>query len=100
MVRRVRWVLVCVLVTAGGATAALRPTVSPMRPGMETRLVTQAPARASAEDVETVTVPSESMEPTLPIGSTIELDYDAFDGGPPSLGDIVVFNPPRSAEHM
>lgn len=100
MAGRVRWLLICVLVAAGGATAALRTTVSTMRQGIEPRLVAQAPARASADSIETVTVPSESMEPTLPIGSTIEVDYDAFNGGAPSLGDIVIFNPPRSAEHM
>jgi signal peptidase I len=72
-----------------------------MRRGIEPRLTAQAqaPASGSAASIETVTVPSESMEPTLPMGSAIELDYDAFDGGPPGLGDIVVFNPPRSAEH-
>jgi signal peptidase I len=94
MVRRIRWLPICVLVAAGGATAAFRTTVSPARQGIEPRLLAQA------DSIETVTVPSESMEPTLPVGSKIEADYDAFDDAAPGLGDIVIFNPPRSAEHI
>jgi signal peptidase I len=68
--------------------------------GITIAAAANSPASSSGPGVETVRVPSESMEPTIPVGSWIEADYAAFDTGPSSLGDIVIFNPPRSAEHM
>jgi len=39
------------------------------------------------------------MAPTIPVGACIEADYDALDDAAPRVDDIVIFHPPRAAEH-
>ncbi len=43
-------------------------------------------------------IPSGSMEPTLAIGQRILADRISHAFGPPSVGDIVVFHPPKGYE--
>jgi signal peptidase I len=43
---------------------------------------------------ETFTVPSEAMEPTIKVGSTIDVSTNTYVGSNPSVGDIVVFAAP------
>ena len=43
-------------------------------------------------------IPSESMLPTLPLGSTVLVDHAAYRRAKPKVGDIVVFHPPAGAE--
>jgi signal peptidase I len=58
------------------------------------------PTRPDPDGVRTLTVPSETMGPTIPMGAEVVADFDVFDAERPSLGDIVIFRPPRSAVHM
>jgi signal peptidase I len=51
-----------------------------------------------ATPTKTYTIPSETMLPTLPVGSTVEADYAAYDHARPQIGDIVIANPPKAAE--
>ncbi len=43
-------------------------------------------------------IPSESMEPTLDVGQRVLVNRFGYHIGDPSIGDIVVFNPPAGAE--
>ncbi|MGZ5325912.1 MAG: signal peptidase I [Solirubrobacterales bacterium] len=43
-------------------------------------------------------IPSESMEPTLDVGQRVLVNRFGYRLGDPSIGDIVVFNPPVGAE--
>jgi signal peptidase I len=43
-------------------------------------------------------IPSESMEPTLDVGQRVLVNRLGYHLGDPSIGDIVVFNPPAGAE--
>jgi signal peptidase I len=43
-------------------------------------------------------IPSESMEPTLDVGQRVLVNRLGYHFGDPSVGDIVVFNPPSGAE--
>jgi signal peptidase I len=44
------------------------------------------------------TIPSEAMAPTLPVGSLIMVDADAYAKTSPQVGDIVVFTPPEKTD--
>jgi signal peptidase I len=43
-------------------------------------------------------VPSESMKPTIGVGTRLTANKRAYHGGAPKVGDIVVFHPPRGAD--
>ena len=43
-------------------------------------------------------IPSESMEPTLDVGQRVLVNRFLYHFKDPSIGDIVVFNPPAGAE--
>ena len=45
-------------------------------------------------------VPSESMQPTLKLGSSITVDLHAYRKRKAQIGDIVVFHPPRGADPL
>lgn len=45
-------------------------------------------------------IPSGSMEPTLDVGQRVLVDRLAMAFGTPSVGDIIVFHPPKVAEEM
>jgi signal peptidase I len=47
--------------------------------------------------IGTMRVPAPSMEPTVPVGSLVQVDFDAFASALPGVGEIVIFRPPRSA---
>lgn len=56
-------------------------------------------ADAAASRMKTMTVPSEAMVPTIPVGGTIDVRMGAYqDDATPRLGDIVVVHPPAAAE--
>ena len=44
----------------------------------------------------TIDMPSGSMEPTIPAGSIVTIDYSAFRSALPERFDIVAFRPPTS----
>jgi signal peptidase I len=48
--------------------------------------------------VKTYRIPSGSMEPTLDIGQRVLVNRVGMHFGDPSVGDIVVFHPPRGAD--
>lgn len=48
--------------------------------------------------VKTYRIPSGSMEPTLDIGQRVLVNRIGMRFGDPSVGDIVVFHPPRGAD--
>jgi signal peptidase I len=48
--------------------------------------------------VKTYRIPSGSMEPTLKIGQRVLVNRIGMRFGDPSVGDIVVFHPPRGAD--
>ncbi len=48
--------------------------------------------------VKTYRIPSGSMEPTLDIGQRVLVNRIGMRFGDPSIGDIVVFHPPRGAD--
>ena len=48
--------------------------------------------------VKTYRIPSGSMEPTLDVGQRVLVNRIGMQFGDPSLGDIVVFHPPRGAD--
>lgn len=50
-------------------------------------------------NTKTYTVPSEAMAPTYAPGDKISVNLDAYDGGKPAVGDIVVFHPPSGADN-
>ncbi len=43
-------------------------------------------------------MPSESMEPAYSAGEVVTVDLDAYDSAVPTIGDAVVFHPPRGME--
>jgi signal peptidase I len=43
-------------------------------------------------------IPSGSMEPTLEIGQRVLVNRFSYDIGDPSVGDIIVFHPPKGAD--
>src|SRR5690625_2252471 len=45
-----------------------------------------------AHHLNTFTIPSASMEPTLQVGDRVEIDPDAYHAREPQRGDIVVFD--------
>jgi signal peptidase I len=45
-----------------------------------------------AYHLNTFTIPSGSMEPTLQVGDRVEIDPNAYQGSGPQRGDIVVFD--------
>jgi len=49
--------------------------------------------------VKTYKIPSGSMEPTLAIGQRVLVNRIGMRFGDPSLGDIVVFHPPKGADN-
>jgi signal peptidase I len=59
-------------------------------------LVLCCPAAATAQQ-SVLTVPSESMAPTLPVNAQIAVDAAAFDTAAPRRGDVVTFHPPQGA---
>jgi signal peptidase I len=50
--------------------------------------------------VKTYRIPSGSMEPTLDIGQRVIVNRIGMRFGNPSLGDIVVFHPPKGADQQ
>ena len=50
--------------------------------------------------VKTYRIPSESMEPTLDIGQRVLVNRIGTHFGDPSVGDIVVFHPPKGADSV
>jgi signal peptidase I len=48
--------------------------------------------------VKTYRIPSESMEPTLDIGQRVLVNRIGTHFGDPSVGDIIVFHPPKGAD--
>jgi signal peptidase I len=48
--------------------------------------------------VKTYRIPSGSMEPTLDIGQRVLVNRIGMHFGDPSIGDIVVFHPPKGAD--
>lgn len=50
-------------------------------------------------NTKTYTVPSEAMEPTYDVGDKLSVNLDAYDGGEPDVGDIVVFHPPTGVDN-
>src|SRR5690242_5568288 len=61
-------------------------------------LAAAAHGQTDNSPVRTLKVPSESMLPTLPVGSTVEANYAAYDHMHPAFGDIVIAHPPQAAE--
>jgi signal peptidase I len=43
-------------------------------------------------------IPSESMEPTLDVGQRVLVDRISLRFGDPSIGDVIVFKPPKGAD--
>jgi signal peptidase I len=54
--------------------------------------------RLLGPETEEFRLPSENMVPTLPAGTTVTLNRDAYASADPALGDIVILHPPRGAE--
>jgi signal peptidase I len=48
-------------------------------------------------DTRSYSVPSESMAPAFKLGDKVTVDLDAYDGGEPALGDVVLLHPPNGA---
>jgi signal peptidase I len=71
------------LVMAGGATGGA---------------LTLAAASTAAPGTISLRVSSISMLPTLRVGQTITVDLRAYQTRRPSIGDLVVFHPPRGAD--
>jgi signal peptidase I len=46
----------------------------------------------------TLHMPATSMDPTVPAGATVQVDYDAYRIAPPTLNDIVILRPPRGVK--
>jgi signal peptidase I len=44
-------------------------------------------------------IPSKSMEPTLDVGQRVLVNRLSYRFGDPSIGDVVVFHPPRGADN-
>ena len=55
-------------------------------------------AAAMRPDTTVMTIPSESMEPTLSAGERITVNRDAYRDNPPHRGDLVIHHPPVGAE--
>lgn len=52
----------------------------------------------SADGRRVLTVPSEAMQPTLKVRSSVLLDDKAYTSRRPAIGDIVAFHPPKGAD--
>jgi signal peptidase I len=52
-----------------------------------------------SENTQTYTVPSEAMFPTFAPGDSITVNLNAYKNAAPSLGDVVVFHPPKGADN-
>jgi signal peptidase I len=48
-------------------------------------------------DLKRYRQPSESMLPTIKLGSRFDANRDAYDGHDPEIGDLIVFHPPAPA---
>ena len=70
-------------------------------PAVVAALVVAAAAAVLIErqfpDTKEFRVPSESMEPTLPLNTIIDVDRSAYDEEDPERNDIVIFTPPNGA---
>jgi signal peptidase I len=53
---------------------------------------------ATAGRLRVYRVPSEAMEPTIKVGTTVLIDTTRYRAAAPALGDIVTFHPPKGAE--
>jgi signal peptidase I len=47
---------------------------------------------------ERMRVPSETMAPTIPIGTTVNVSHSEYDDDPPAVGHVVIHHPPVGAE--
>lgn len=91
---RACWSLVSLVIAAMWAVVSVSSAQPP--PDPPHRVPSEPTPRPERNGVWPATVPSETMEPTIPIGATIQADYDALRVAPPQLRDIVVIHPPRS----
>jgi signal peptidase I len=55
-------------------------------------------APRSPDGRRVLTVPSEAMQPTLKVRSSVLLDDKAYTSRRPAIGDIVAFHPPKGAD--
>jgi signal peptidase I len=55
-------------------------------------------ANVFKSDTKTYTVPSEAMEPTYSPGDKISVNENAYSDSSPTVGDVVIFHPPRGAD--
>jgi signal peptidase I len=53
---------------------------------------------AGGGNTKTYTVPSGAMRPTYDIGDQITVNLDAYKDSGPTIGDVVVFHPPKGAD--
>lgn len=58
------------------------------------------PAAAEASFMKTMTVPSEAMVPTIPVGGSIDVRVGAYQYNGVKFGDIVIVTPPAEAERV
>ena len=92
--------LVLTVVGCGGSAGGSSSTgggVTVIHNGNSVTTIVHDAGGAGGSSLVQYHIPAESMEPTLAVGSTINVDPTAYSNAQPQVGDIIVFHPPQGA---